>query len=493
MEQTIKIPSNYKNLLEEIADLLIKNGGFSYNELSTFFKQKIKLDSPNFQYILIDKYEQKPNSKFLTSIHLNDLKIKSKVTEINASFKIKIDSLDFKEHYIRVLTIGDNITQECNLYLKPEFKEKISEEILFNKEYLAEGIIRYSPLQEFYTIHKLKIFTYVDAFNLWKNNFSKIASTNSPTLERRAEYILKIFGLNYDTLTPAERSAILLRLVPLVTKKYLLVDITKPQVGKSYIYFCLGYNLYTTNVTRSSAFVDGRNKKKGDFFCETEAYIVDEIGKINDPDFITAIQVYKNGEKNRGEIQSGIIKERSSNSIILLGNPKIPVDYSKVFENKINLFKDTIIDKTGDAPAFLDRVDGMPLSYQCRPFNDLMKTTDGIIAEKLELFREIIPVLREKTLNIEAILNRCDIRIPDYTSRCKEAIFKTLEGLIKILYPETIDTFHINKDDLSVLFNLARASRQFVIFQKEIIEEKESLSSSPLTETERIVKSLGLN
>ena len=468
---------NLNNNEGKILNLLSKE---HIDMLCKLLKENPTLSETNlFSWTSIERIEHSPSKLLLEQKDIKELKVKGTTTEKEVQFKMFWETLTNDDIGLNVTIIGrKNLILDCKLILFPNDLETFLLEFQEKKIYECEGILEYSPIEKIFTIKELKIYHYKTPYKSWINlYFSSNISLNS-----RIEHLLTPFGVKYSALKPIEKITFLSRLVPLVEKKYLFVDIAKPEIGKTYPYSLLGYNLYSTNVTRSSLFLDGRNKKKGDFYSETEALIIDEIGKINDPEVIDTIQVYKNGDEDEGYIQAGFMKKTSTNSIILLGNPKDNIDYEKIWENKINLFKDTIISSSKDIIPFLSRVDGMPLSYDCRTFNDSMK--GKVDKDTLNLFKEVIPILREKTIDIEFLLNKHNLNKDLGSSRTTSAIYKTLKGLLKLLYPEGIENNFatITTEDLTYLFEMAMYSRQLINNQIAIIENKPYTSYSYTTQ-----------
>ena len=123
----------------------------------------------------------------------------------------------------------------------------------------------------------------------------------------------------------------------------------------------------------------------------------------------------------------------------------------------------------------------MPLSYGCRTFNDSMK--GKVDKDTLNLFKEVIPILREKTIDIEFLLNKHNLNKALGSSRTTSAIYKTLKGLLKLLYPEGIENNFgtITTEDLTYLFEIAMYSRQLINNQIAIIENKPYTSYSYTT------------
>ena len=429
----------------------------------------------NLPYEIVDLAKNKPSFPIFISSIEKKLRYDDEMVSSNNSFEAFINTDTYTKEYGITLKIKDS-----NLDLFLPLPDKIKKEFYLNIKtgtYTCEGEIRYTPELDVFTVHYLKIYAYQDIFNIWSN----LISNTDRAVRSRIDFLLSNFGLEPNNLLYIEKIVFLLRLVPLVEKKYLMVDISKREIGKSHVYSMLDFNLYTNCVTRSTAFIDGRNGKEGDFFSEDIAYIVDEIGKVNDPEVITSVQVYKNGDKNEGTIQAGKGNKKSSNSIILLGNPKIIVDFNRIFKDRINIFSNTIIDKNEDSTAFLSRIDSLLPSYGCRTFDSLMLNKNGKDEEFIDIFKNVLPVLREKEINISELLKKFDLSFD--SSREENAIFKTLEGLLKILYPEVYieNNNNLSQEILGFLVVIAIQTRQIINNQIAIIENKdlENISDYP--------------
>lgn len=452
------------NIIKEIIEKMDEKA-FKEMVLKSMEREEKK---ENIPYEIVDLAKNKPSFPIFISSIEKKLRYDDEMVSSNNSFEAFINTDTYTKEYGITLKIKDS-----NLDLFLPLPDKIKKEFYLNIKtgtYTCEGEIRYTPELDVFTVHYLKIYAYQDIFNIWSN----LISNTDRAVKSRIDFLLSKFGLEPNNLLYIEKIVFLLRLVPLVEKKYLMVDISKREIGKSHVYSMLDFNLYTNCVTRSTAFIDGRNGKEGDFFSEDIAYIIDEIGKVNDPEVITSVQVYKNGDKNEGTIQAGKGNKKSSNSIILLGNPKIIVDFNRIFKDRINIFSNTIIDKNEDSTVFLSRIDSLLPSYGCRTFDSLMLNKNGKDEEFIDIFKNILPVLREKEINISELLKKFDLPLSFNSSREENAIFKTLEGLLKILYPEVyIENNNLSQKILSFLVVIAIQTRQTVNNQIAIIEKRE--------------------
>lgn len=440
INSTVIKSSNSAQELEEVSRLNETEKTYKIKDLASSNSSFPKLEKHDFKELKFNDQTVSLNRQFIVSINTDNS---------NDEFGISLPLKDFKEELFLPLANS----AKNNFFLTVD-----------TGSYECEGIIRYSSKFNRFIVIQLKIYTYKAPLDTW---ISKLSSLEAG-IKTRIDYLLSEFGLNPDGLLYMEKIAFLLRLVPLVVKKYLMIDISKKEIGKTYIFSQLGFNLYTNCITRSSSFIDGRNGKEGDFFSEKIAYIIDEVGKVNDPEVITSIQVYKNGDDDYSTLQAGKENKKSSNSIILLGNPKINVEFNRIFETKTNLFRNTIIDKNEDSSAFLSRVDSMIPSYGCRTFNSTMLNEKGTNVDFLKLVKTVIPVLREEEIDISSLKTKIPITFS--SPRDERAILKTLKGLLKLLYPEILAGEDIDCKIINFLLLIAVQARETVNNQIAIID-----------------------
>lgn len=309
------------------------------------------------------------------------------------------------------------------------------------KKLFGEVTILYSPTLNIFSLHRLKVFAIQDPLKKWEKLME------GKTLCERIDILVSILGMNPEKMQYHEKIIAVVRLIPLVVKKVLAIDFSKKGIGKTHTYQQLDFNLYNTNVSKASAFIDGRNKKDGDFFYEDTAFIIDEAHRLKDEQILVQFQNYMSGDKYEGEmVVSGDDKRTTSVSSIFLGNVKDGVNlldiYSDNMDNSgktITLFSDTIVESTIDrGEAFISRVTLMPNSWGCREFSSSMKT-EKVDSYNVELLKAVIPVLRDKELDINSsfiknIYERIGETWRNPNNRCSESVEKNLEGLLKLLY-----------------------------------------------------------
>lgn len=434
-------------------------------------EEALKNIEENLPYEVIDLAFKKPNFP-----HLNEDILK----------KIRFNELASSSHQFKAVIETEDLGEECGIIFNVELDSGKEIEFLFplterlSKEfclavktdkYTCEGEIRYSTDDKEFSIHNLKIYTYKDIISMYKKEISYFGSS----LKDKMDNSLIKLGYDPENMTLFEKNNIFLRFVPLVQKKYVLIDISKPELGKSFTYKSLDINLYSVCITRSTAFYNSATKQLGDFFKEPIIYVADEISEITDSEFFSNLLVYKNGERKIGDFQSSGTNRKSSNSVALLGNPKIAnMDYSNIYSRRINLFDKT---KINEIPSsFLSKMDSLLPSYGCRTLNKLRKDNKyDLDPEFKEIFTTVLIELREKDIDVAELFEKNDFSIDIRTGRDRSSILNTVEGLIKILYPEVIDdkSQNIPKEVLEYFLSIAVLVRQTLNNQRAIKEEKE--------------------
>lgn len=376
-------------------------------------------------------------------------------------------------------TLEGEFSVENNIviFTSPYFSEKFycyslkTNEILRkyeNKNILIQTEIRYTPSIAEFTLHNIKVYIHINPVETW----TKIQKGAS--LFKRYSNIAEYLGINSEELLPYELFVLIYRLVPLVQKHYLYVELAPRGIGKTALYEKLQYSLQNTAITRANMFIDGRNNKEGNFLNCNNCIIIDEFPKVQNSEIYDTLQVYHSGDKNSGTITINTKKRVLDISTVLLGNVPNKIDYVKIFSNKINIFEGTAIisdrDKTGD--AFISRIDGLVTSSGCRKFssNMLLEDTSSYYPTFL---RSLCDELREKTVDIKELLIKLNIEdCQNNDSRSQNAIEKTFEGLIKLLYPELISNLSIKgiEEDIHFLYERALEVRRTVNNMLEIIK-----------------------
>ena len=463
----------------KLLEILGQNPLLAKEIIEAVTKCKDKLSTGELQnlsppYKIEDLAYKKPTLPYINEDSLKKIRF-NELTSNSYQFKAVIDTEDLIEECGVILTAEFSSGKDIKLLL-PLTERQSKEFCLAVKtgKYTCEGEIRYSSNSKEFSVHNLKIYIYKDIEGVYKKEISSFGNS----LKDKMDNFLIKFGYDSKKMTLLEKDTFFLRLVALVQKKYVLIDMSKPEIGKSFTYKSLGINLYSVCITRSTAFYNSATRQLGDFYKEAIIYVADEFPEILDVEFFSNLLVYKNGEGKIGDFQSSGTNRKSSNSVALLGNPKMAnVDYFNIYTDRINLFDKT---KINEIPSsFLSKMDSLLPSYGCRTLDKLRKDNKyDLDPDFKEIFTTVLTELRKKNIDVAELLKKNGISSEIGTARDKSFILNTVEGLIKILYPEVIDdeSQHIPKEVLEYFLYTAVMVRQTLNNQRAIREEKEYVS-----------------
>lgn len=390
-----------------------------------------KKEKENFPFKIKEYKKFNISIPHLTYKDTKDLRYDDTVSTINRNMTISIK--ETLKHCINVDIHVESDNIEGKIFMsKGDLNSFIKE--FEGCTVLCNSDISYSPTLECFSISNLIVYKYIEPLKEW---FELLKDKN---LSERIDTILKIGGLNPEALTYHEKITVIGRLLPLVVKKFLLLDISKKELGKTQTYVSLGFDPYTLVATRANLIVDGRSGKGGDFFLEKIALIFDELNKINDDELITALQVYMNGEKYKGKITiNNTNKKETDISLVILGNTKSKENLLDLYKNKKNLFEDTIIMTSPDGEAFVSRITALLNSWGCRTFSPDMKFETENASYNRSLLKAAFIQMREREFDIKLFQKALGIEWKSSSIRTQESIEKSFEGFVKILFPEYID------------------------------------------------------
>lgn len=410
----------------------------------------------------------KPNLilKELESLKSNSalLSLTDKVLEVTLENEYVISNID-NEKIKFSLTVTDE-------------EAKVIKDLISERKQLITGNILYTKNLSEFSIENLQIYKISNPMEKWMEIVTPLS------LNQRINVILSILGINPESLLIHERLIFIMRLVPLIQKKYLLLDFSSRELGKSTSYSTLNYPLNTISMTRASIFYNAQSKKTGDFFSAYNCFIMDEFQNIADNEVFKVLQTYKDGDENIGKIvlSSSDIRT-SSKSVAILGNPRRDVSYKNIFSKKINIFDGTALHRKNqeDGDAFLSRVDSMLNSWGCRKFSPIMKAENNNNFYLQALFNEVISFLREVDIDMKKIFNSLFLCNFHESSRTEMAVRKTLSGLLKLIFPEIISNENIVINyfkEFNFLYELAYEMRKVVNNTLEILKPSENSNTS---------------
>lgn len=418
-------------------------------------------EKENFPFKIKEYKKFNTSIPYLTYEDIKNLRYNDSVSTINRNITISIKGT--LKHSINVDIPVENDNIEGKIFMSKGDSNS------FIKEFegctvLCNSDISYSPTLECFSISNLIVYKHIEPLKEW---FELLKDKN---LSERIDTVLKIEGLNPEALTYHEKITVIGRLLPLVVKKFLLLDISKKELGKTQTYVSLGFDPYTLVATRANLIVDGRSGKGGDFFFEKIALIFDELNKINDDELITALQIYMNGEKYKGKITiNNTNKKETDISLVILGNTKSKENLLDLYKNKKNLFEDTIIMTSPDGEAFVSRITALLNSWGCRTFSPDMKFETENASYNRSLLKAAFTQMREKEFDINLFQEVLGIGWKSSSIRTQESIEKSFEGFIKMLFPEYIDNPSSSK--------IKERNQEFLFLYERAIEFRKTVDN----------------
>lgn len=341
----------------------------------------------------------------------------------------------------------ENKTYTIQLMLTSSYEKKFRKTFEDSSDIWCTGVLSFSDRIQQYILSNIGVYSIKEPLKVYCEKLE------SQSLNERINNFISLLGLNPSKLLLFEKKVMISRIIPLIAKKHLYLELSKKEIGKSYTYEQLDFKLNTLNVTRATTFVDGRDGKLGDFFSEEIAFIADEVNKITDSEFFTSIQTYMNNTSDVGKIQSTKSNQRSSNSIILLGNIKENINYSLIYSNRIDILDNMSI-SFNNKSAFLSRVSALLPSWGCRTFSQEMVAPNNNELYNRLLLKKIVPLLREKTVDINLLLQRINYSLEAIatSTRAQKNISKNFEALIKLLYPSILEnSYTITNEEILFL------------------------------------------
>lgn len=380
-----------------------------------------------------------PTTETMTEMINGDI-IEKKVTIKYFHYKVHVEK---NEYPIELITINSRKKKEIENSNEPIF---------------ITGILKYNPIKEkFVLISFKKIELFLD-IHTWIYIISQLS------FDEVINELLAGLNMNSSKLVLKEKNMFLARLIPLVQNHYLLIDFSKRATRKTRTYLDLGYHIPAAyNFTRAKIIYDQSQHKQGLIFrAISHCLILDEYQNNNDIGISMGIQQYSDDgtiSDDKGNVM------QLNTSVVILGNPKIPIEYPYIFTKWQNIFEGTTISKknTSTGDAFLSRFDYFIPSWGSRIIKKEMILDDNIERIPTYILRSVFKQLREIDIShkVKAIINTFNFKTARYDSRSQKAIEKTFEGLIKLLLPllTISNDYRKYQKELRYLYNLALEGR----------------------------------
>lgn len=266
------------------------------------------------------------------------------------------------------------------------------------------------------------------------------------------DFLLRSVGLEPATLSPSAQDAYFLRMVPFVVRNYNMVELGPRGTGKSHLFQQVSpyaYLLSGGQTTVAQLFVNNATGQRG-LVTQHDVIAFDEIAGIRfrDRDGINVMKGYMAS----GEFARGRESIRAEGGMAFLGNFEVDVATQLRRGHLLGPMPEAMRDDT----AFMDRLHAYVPGWDVPAVGKEQKTDHfGLVSDLLaQWWHE----LRAENRYVGV---RDRIRLNDsWRGRDAEAVDKTIDGLLKLLYPDP--QVAVSGEDLQWAAELATVARRRV-------------------------------
>ncbi|WP_251980224.1 BREX system Lon protease-like protein BrxL [Salinibacter ruber] len=231
-----------------------------------------------------------------------------------------------------------------------------------------------------------------------------------------------------EKVGPRTVALALLRLVPLVQKRYSLVELGPRGTGKSYLYEDLtphAYVLQSGTASKAQLFVHAGTGEAG-LVAEYDAVCFDEVTTTSAEvgEIVSGLKGYlSSGASRRGKEEV-----RGRASVVIFGNIDRPV--GEVLEEDGHLFA-PLPEALGEDTAVMDRISAFLPGWEVPKLGP--KCYASGLALPSDVLAECLKELRERNY-VPEIRRRLTLK-GNLTGRDRTAVWQTISGLVKLIHP----------------------------------------------------------
>jgi ATP-dependent Lon protease len=278
------------------------------------------------------------------------------------------------------------------------------------------------------------------------------------TTDEWKEFLLRSIGIEPEGLSPRQRDALMLRMVPFVERNYNLVELGPRGTGKSHLFQQVSPYAHLISggkATVARMFVNNANGQRG-LVCQYDVVCFDEVSGISF-DQKDGVNIMK-GYMESGEFSRGKESIRADGSIVLVGNFEVDVEHQQRIGH---LFGPMPLEMKNDT-AFMDRI------HAFLPGWDVPKISKEFLTNHFGLVSDFLSECWSQLRNqsrVSLLQNRVFFG-GALSGRDTNAVNKTVSGLLKLLYPGEGD---VTEEDLEWAVHIAMEARRRVKEQQKRI------------------------
>jgi ATP-dependent Lon protease len=246
-------------------------------------------------------------------------------------------------------------------------------------------------------------------------------------LEEWKRFLIRSIGLEPDALTPRNQDVVLLRMVPYLERNYNMVELGPRGTGKSHLFQQVSPYSHLVSggkTTVARMFVNMASGQRG-LVCQYDVVCFDEISGVSF-DQKDGVNIMK-GYMESGEFSRGKESIRADGSIVMVGNFDVDVEH----QQKIGHLFGPLPVEMRDDTAFQDRI------HSYLPGWDVPKVSAQLFTDHFGLVSDFLSECWTH-LRKQSRFNALQGRVffgGALSGRDTTAVLKTINGLLKLLYP----------------------------------------------------------
>ena len=279
------------------------------------------------------------------------------------------------------------------------------------------------------------------------------------TTEQWKWLLLRSTGLEPEQLTPRQQDVLMLRMVPFVVRNYNAVELGPRGTGKSHLFQQVSpysHLISGGKATVAQMFVNNASGQRG-LVCQYDVVCFDEIGGVSF-DQKDGVQIMK-GYMESGEFSRGKESIRGDGGLMFVGNFDVDVEH----QQRVGHLFGPLPKEMRDDTAFMDRL------HAYVPGWDVPKMNTDLFTEHFALVSDFLAECWNQ-MRARSLAHLWQPRVQfggALSGRDTTAVTKTVDGLLKLLYPGAEEA--PADEDIEWAVRLALESRRRVKEQQKRI------------------------
>ena len=284
------------------------------------------------------------------------------------------------------------------------------------------------------------------------------------TTQEWIDFLIRSIGLEPSALSDRAKKVTLLRMVPFVERNYNLVELGPRGTGKSHLFQQISPYAHLISggkATVAKMFVNNASGQRG-LVCQYDVVCFDEVSGISF-DQKDGVNIMK-GYMASGQFSRGKDNIRAEGSLVMVGNLDVDVEQQQRVAHLLSPLPPEMRNDT----AFMDRLHSYVPGWDFPKLNPNEHLTQhfGLVSDFLS---EAWTRLRSSN-RISQLQGRVHLG-GALSGRDIEAVNKTMNGLLKLVFPDV--TQGLSDEDLEWMVRLALESRRRVKEQQKRVFKSE--------------------